>query len=125
MRVLYLTLEPPLNADRVATGNQLRAAMLHEALTGAGHEFIQQDSQDWTPPTVAKCIRKARPELVLLGYWQLAELLPDGHDQTIMVDCIAPRPLEEHFVDPLTTRPLIQRYVQALSHADLLLVGNA
>src|SRR5699024_6132559 len=125
MRALYLTLEPSLNPDRVANGNQRRAAMLREALSGAGHEIIQQDSQGWTPPTVAKCIRKTRPDVVLLAYWQLAELLPDGHDRTIVVDCIAPRPLEEHFVDPLTTRPLIQRYVQALSRADLLLVGNA
>lgn len=125
MRILYLTLEPPLDPDQVATGNQLRAAMLNETLSSAGHETIRHDSESWTRPAVAKCIRKTQPDVILLGYWQLAELLPDKLDSKVVVDCIAPRPLEEHFVDPLTTRALIQRYVQALSRADLILVGNA
>lgn len=125
MRVLYLTLEPPLDADQVATGNQLRAAMLVEALSGAGHETIQHDSEGWTAREITQRIRQTQPDVILLGYWQLAERLPDTLDQAVVVDCIAPRPLEEHFVDPMATPAAIRRYTRALARADLLMVGNA
>lgn len=125
MRILYFTLEPPLDADEVATGNQLRAAMLVDVLAGAGHEVVQHADASWSGPEVAARIRAARPDAVLLGYWQIAELLPDDLGLPVVVDCIAPRPLEEHFVDPLTTPTLIRRYTRALGRADLILVGNA
>lgn len=125
MRILYLTLEPPLNADKVATGNQLRAAMLAGALGRAGHEVVQHDQTQWTPQEMARRIGGAKPDAVLLGYWQLAEHLPAKACPPVVVDCIAPRPLEEHFVDPMATAAFIRRYTRALSRADLLLVGNA
>ncbi|RFF29105.1 glycosyltransferase [Wenzhouxiangella sediminis] len=125
MRILYLTLEPPLHADKVATGNQLRAAMLADALGRAGHEVVQHDQAQWTPREMARRIEAAKPDAVLLGYWQLAEHLPAKAAPPVVVDCIAPRPLEEHFVDPMATAAFIRRYTRALSRAGLLLVGNA
>lgn len=125
MRVLYLTLEPPLQADKVATGNQLRSAMLVAALSKAGHEPIQCAREHWNRREVARQIRETRPEVLLVGYWEIVESLPDDLSLPIVVDCIAPRPLEDHFVDPLTTKPLVQRYTRTLSCADLILVGNA
>lgn len=125
MRILYLTLEPPLDVDGVATGNQLRAAMLNAALADAGHEAVQHSHARWTREEVARRIRQEQPDVVMLGYWQLADELPEGLDVPVVADCIAPRPLEEHFVDPLATAGLIQRYVRALSRADLVMVGNA
>lgn len=125
MRVLYLTLEPPLNAGAVATGNQLRAAMLEDALSGAGHEVIRRVDEHWTGPDLKRRIGEARPDVVLLGYWQIAEFLPDDLQTPVVVDCIALRPLEDHFVDPLSTPSVVQRYTRALSRADLMLVGNA
>src|SRR5699024_9006918 len=50
---------------------------------------------------------------------------PDKLDQAVVIDCIAPRPLEEHFVDPMTTPIAIRRYTGALSRASVLMVGNA
>jgi len=125
MRILYLTLEPPLDVDGVASGNQLRAAMLITALGAAGHEALQHSREQWTRDAVTQCIHGEQPDVVMLGYWQLAEELPEELDVPVVVDCIAPRPLEEHFVDPLATARFIQRYVRALSRADLVVVGNA
>lgn len=125
MRVLYLSLEPPLNDSEVATGNQMRAAMLVKALAEAGHDAVQHSHEHWTQKSIERSIRDARPDAVVLGYWLLAERLPGDFDRPLIVDCIAPRPLEEHFVDPLSTPSMIQRYTRALAGADLILVGNA
>ncbi|MDZ7791362.1 MAG: glycosyltransferase [Xanthomonadales bacterium] len=125
MRVLYLSLEPPLDTSEVATGNQMRAAMLVKALTDAGHDCVQQSQTSWTQNKIERSIRDVQPDAVLLGYWLLAERMPEHFDRPLIVDCIAPRPLEEHFVDPLATPAMIQRYTRALARADLILVGNA
>lgn len=125
MRILYLTLEPPLDANEIATGSQMRTAALVAALTDAGHEPIQASRSQWTHKEVIRRIDEVQADAILLGYWQLAECLPERVEQPLVVDCIAPRPLEEHFVDPLQTASMIQRYTRALAKADLVLVGNA
>lgn len=124
MRILYLTLELPLDPDAVATGNQLRADMLGSALADAGHEIVWHVHEPSKEREIAQRIRQERPDALLLGYWQLAEWLPDDLDLPVVIDCIAPRPLEEHFVNPETTAAFIRRYLRALSRADLVLVGN-
>jgi glycosyltransferase involved in cell wall biosynthesis len=124
MRVLYLTLEPPLDAAAVATGNQIRAEHLSEALTAAGHEVFRADNPDWDRKTVSSAIETHRPDALLLGYWQIAERLPTDFAGPVVADCIAPRPLEEHFVDPVATPGYIRRYLAALAGVDLILVGN-
>ena len=40
MKILYLTVEAPLDPAAVATGNQVRAQGLTEALEQAGHTVI-------------------------------------------------------------------------------------
>ena len=41
MKLLYLTLEPPLDSGKVATGNQVRAQGIREVLEAAGHQVHQ------------------------------------------------------------------------------------
>jgi len=125
MRILYLTLEPALDPGETATGNQLRAAVLMADLGDAGHEPVQHTQPQWTQNDIARRIQEVQPDAILLGYWQLTEQLPADIERPVVIDCIAPRPLEAHFVDPLATPDLIQRYTRALSRGDLILAGNA
>lgn len=124
MRILYLTEEAPFEADRSATGNQLRSARLIAGLERAGVEIEHHWQEDWTNEAIAGLLPSVRPDCLLLGYWQLAERLPDSLSLPVIADCIAPRPLEAHFVDPVASQHYIQRYLKALSRVDLMLVGN-
>jgi glycosyltransferase involved in cell wall biosynthesis len=124
MRLLYLTHEAPLEAGRVASGAQRRAAILADALIGAGVEVDHRWSEGWREASIAAAIDESRPDALLIDYWQLAECVPPDRPP-LVIDCIAPRPLEEHFVDPVATRAYIERYGRALARGDLILVGNA
>lgn len=124
MRILYLSEEPPFEAERPATGNQLRSARLSAGLERSGVEVEHHWQEDWTSEAIVDLVTAVRPDCLLLAYWQLAEQLPDSLDLPVVSDCIAPRPLEAHFIDPIATRRYIRRYLAALAQVDLMLVGN-
>lgn len=125
MRILYLTAEAPFDPAAPATGNQLRADRLMRALQAHGIDTLHRWRDAWTDESIAESIEQERPDCLILGYWQLAEQLPADCHLPVVADCIAPRPLEAHFVDPLATRRYIRRYVEALARTDLMLVGNS
>ncbi|NBB92123.1 MAG: glycosyltransferase [Gammaproteobacteria bacterium] len=124
MRILHLTEEAPFSPDSPASGNQLRADRLQRGLSAAGISVVHRWHEDWNADRMAECIGEERPDCLMLGYWQLAESLPVDCPVPVIADCIAPRPLEAHFVDPLATGRYIQRYIAALDRTDLMLVGN-
>lgn len=137
MKILLITFEPPLDASLAVRGNVVRAAQLHALLVAAGHEVKQvfRKPYDDSPiydssamytdlDELAVFVAAFEPDVLLLGYWALAEDLNPEWDLPVIMDFIAPRPLEALF-EPENTRDLsIQRLVACLRKADCFLVGN-
>ena len=133
MQILLITQEPPLKPDAVATGNAIRTAQLEGALRRAGHAISQTwlDTQNSTHPDafhsrdeLQATITKRNPDTILVAYWELLDLLPFELSQAVIVDFIAPRPLEVLFENPERVGAELQRLQSNLSKCDLLLTGN-
>ena len=133
MQILLITQEPPLQPDAVATGNAVRTAQLEGALSRAGHEI----SQTWldkkssshqrafgSRDELQATIIQQRPDAILVAYWELLELLPFDLPQPVILDFVAPRPLELLFENPGKVQPELTRLQANLSKCDLLLTGN-
>jgi glycosyltransferase involved in cell wall biosynthesis len=133
VRVLLIAQEPPLDCSQVVTGNALRADQLTRALQGAGHELTQV----WLSKDTRRRARQYRnrdelrslvlefaPQVLLVSYWQLLELLPLENDIPVVLDFVAPRPLEAMFQYPATVSREIRQLRLALARADLVLVGH-
>ncbi len=133
MQILLVTQEPPLSSDDVATGNAIRTAQLESALSGAGHSISQTwlDKQNSGHPDAFRSrdelranITKQNPGAILVAYWELLELLPFELPQPVIVDFVAPRPLEILFEHPELVGAELRRLQRNLSKCDLLLTGN-
>lgn len=133
MQILLVTQEPPLSSDDVATGNAIRTDQLESALRGAGHSISQTwlDKQNSGHPDAFRSrdelranITKQNPEAILVAYWELLELLPFELPQPVIVDFVAPRPLEILFEHPELVGAELRRLQRNLSKCDLLLTGN-
>jgi glycosyltransferase involved in cell wall biosynthesis len=133
MHVLLITQEPPLQRNRVATGNAVRTSQLEGALRNAGHDI----SQFWLSTAGSRgqnafesrdelqaIITRQRPDAILVSYWELLELLPFEIPQPVIVDFVAPRPLEILYEAPENVRKDLARLHRNLSKCDLLLAGN-
>ena len=133
MQILLVTQEPPLSPDDVATGNAIRTAQLESALSGAGHSISQTwlDKQNSGHPDAFRSrdelsanITRQNPGAILVAYWELLELLPFELPQPVIVDFVAPRPLEILFEHPELVGAELRRLQRNLSKCDLLLTGN-
>ncbi len=133
MQILLITQEPPLRPETVATGNAIRTAQLEGALKRAGHELSQTwlEKADGNDPKAFRnrdqlqsIITRQNPDAILVSYWELLELLPFELQQTVIVDFIAPRPLEVLFENPARVSAELNRLQSNLSKCDLILVGN-
>jgi glycosyltransferase involved in cell wall biosynthesis len=133
MQILLITLEPPLAPAAVATGNAVRTAQLEGALTRAGHEVAQvwldrrsgRHAQAFgSRDELRSIITRKRPDVILVSYWELLDLLPFELPQPVIVDFIAPRPLELLYENPAKASAELRRLQANLSKCDLLLVGN-
>lgn len=133
MLILLITQEPPLTPDTVATGNAIRTEQLAGALRRGGHTVSQtwMDTQDKPHPDTFRnrdelqaTITKQCPDAILVSYWELLELLPFDLPQPVIVDFIAPRPLEGLYEHPEQVRAQLQHLQSNLSKCDLLLTGT-
>jgi glycosyltransferase involved in cell wall biosynthesis len=133
MQILLITQEPPLARDEIATGNAIRTAQLESALNHAGHDITQTwlDKQNTkhrdafvTRDELQATINRQRPDAILVAYWELLELLPFDLPQPVIVDFVAPRPLELLFEHPERVSAEINLLQSNLSKCDLLLTGN-
>ena len=133
MLILLITQEPPLAHDAVATGNAIRTAQLEGALSNAGHQIKQiwlrgtkQDHPDAfkSRDELQASINKHQADAILVAYWELLDLLPFELSQPVIVDFVAPRPLEILFEHPEKVAPELQLLQSNLSKCDLLLTGN-
>ena len=133
MLILLITQEPPLTPDAVATGNAVRSAQLDGALRRGGHTTFQTWLDTQHSPhkdsfrnrdELQAMITNQRPDAILVAYWELLELLPFEMPQPVILDFVAPRPLEGLYEQPEQVRTELQRLQRNLSKCDLLLVGN-
>ncbi len=133
MQILLITQEPPLKPDAIATGNAIRTAQLEGALGRAGHEVSQTwlDKQDTSHQRAFRSrdelqatITRQRPDAILVAYWELLELLPFDLPHPVILDFVAPRPLEVLFENPEQVSPELKKLQANLSKCDLLLTGN-
>jgi glycosyltransferase involved in cell wall biosynthesis len=133
MQILLITQEPPLTPEIVATGNAIRTAQLEGALNRAGHTITQTwlDKQNNLHPDAFRSrdelqatITRLQPDAILVAYWELLELLPFNLQQPVIVDFVAPRPLEELYEHPERVSAELHRLQAYLSKCDLLLTGN-
>jgi len=137
MHILFITMEPPLAADAVATGNAVRTAQLAGALRRAGHAVTQTwlthgrdgrgighaDAFNSRDELKAAIVRR-RPDVILVSYWELLELLPFELPQPVILDFVAPRPLEILYEHPGRVRADLERLQSHLSRCDVILSGN-
>jgi glycosyltransferase involved in cell wall biosynthesis len=136
VNILYLTLDPPLDPARIATGNQVRAQGISEALSAAGHEVMLAVPEGEHPAAANETCRVYRSredlqqllaqagiEVVLVGYWSLLAHLPATR-LPIVLDVIAPRLLELLYQGPEQLPERARELIALLPRADHFLVGN-
>jgi len=137
MHILFITMEAPLAADAVATGNAIRTAQLKAPLqraghtttqtwlemTGAGQDGVHADAFRSRDELKAVIVRQ-RPDVILVSYWELLELLPFDLPQPVILDFVAPRPLELLYEHPARVKTDLDRLQATLSKCDLLMTGN-
>jgi len=137
MKILFITLEPPIDCNMAVRGNVVRAAQLHDTLVMAGHQVRQIFRKPYDKSPVAESsnmysdtaeleaiVHDYQPEVLLLGYWALADDLPEECELPVIMDFIAPRPLEALFEAEETRDLSLQRLAACLRKADCFLVGN-
>ncbi|MFT5320977.1 MAG: glycosyltransferase involved in cell wall biosynthesis [Pseudohongiellaceae bacterium] len=134
MKLLYLTLDTPLDIQQVATGNQVRVLGIREVLEDAGHEVVQLVYSSDPDTAVNANIYHSREELealvgrgqfdvIIVAYWSLLADLPTT-EVPIILDFIAPRLLELMFQAPESVPATTNEIVSLLSCVDHILVGN-
>ena len=133
MKILLITQEPPLAPDAVATGNAIRTRQLENVFLNAGHQIRQiwldpksaahADAFQSRDGLQARIIRQ-QPDVIVVAYWELLALLPFDLQQPVIVDFVAPRPLEILYEDPALVSGELTRLQAYLSKCDLLLTGN-
>lgn len=133
MQILLITQEPPLAPTGVTTGNAVRNAQLDSTLKRAGYDVRQiwldkeggSDAAAFaTREELQAILISMHPDIVLVGYWELLELLPFDLAQPVVVDFVAPRPLEVLYEHPEAMSSQLHRLLGNLSKCDLLLTGN-
>ena len=138
MKILLLTQEPPLDEEHVASGNAIRTRQLHNALTSRGLSIVQawlsRESGVTGRSRPATSFRnqdelrgivlRNRPDVIIAGYWELISLLPHDGLPPVVLDFVAPRPLEELFEVPERVQQSLRRLRSNLARCDLVMVGN-
>lgn len=133
MQILLITQEPPLSPESIATGNAIRTTQLEGALSRAGHRLSQTwlEKADGNHPKAFRSrdqlqaiINRQNPDVILVSYWELLELIPFDLQQSVILDFVAPRPLEVLFQNPESVSAELGRLQSNLSKCDLILVGN-
>lgn len=134
MQIAILAQDPPLDREHIATGNQLRAAQLSEGLRRHGlslkHLWFDQAATSGDPAaytsldTLRSKLSRINPDAILVAYWELLAFLPCDLQIPVVLDFLAPRPLEVMFEAPDEIPAELARLQTALRDVDHVLVGN-
>ena len=137
-RILYI-LQEPLQADEaVFSGNDVRIRQLQQALQQAGHQVsfacLQSPGVPPASPKTAAAFKnrdelqglilRVSPDVILVSYWELLSLLPFNLGLLVVLDFVAPRPLEDLFENPQGVQDNMRRLRDAMGRCDLVLTGN-
>lgn len=145
MKIIIFTHGVFLDAMRVAAGNSVRAYYLAKGLVHHGHTVVHlfpralekysSDRAVQPEPGIrvvsysgrdelAQCIAQEKADLLLVGYWELLEELPDQLEVPLMLDVVAPRVLEAMFQSERDVGAEVQRTLQLYRKVDRFLVGT-
>lgn len=132
--ILHILQEPLQSKDTVFSGNDLRTRQLdqglglggyrisHASLRGPGQQAVHGSFRN--RDELQGIILREQPDIILVAYWELLSLLPFELTQPVILDFIAPRPLEELFEQPQNVQANMSRLRTALQRCDLVLCGN-
>lgn len=142
--VLILSEQPPPAPNLPATGLAVRHARMAEALAARGMRvtFAWPDGPRADPVEQAGAtdfdslaldaagsltdwLARHNSATVILGYWQLAEWLPAGMRQRLVLDHVAPRLLERQFENRDELAAEAAGLIRVLARCDEVWVGNA
>lgn len=145
-RVLIFSEYAPLDPEKPAAGLAVRHTRIAEALAARGANvtyahpgqpagkapgaFEVLPAAD--PTVLARWIRRQRPDVAVLGYWEFHDWIPSGFEGALVLDYVAPRMLERQFenrewlsADAARLVPLLERcrevWVGHQRQADLML----
>ena len=145
MKILYLAHAVFLDPTRVTAGNSVRAWYLTRGLAEAGHEVVfaypqslsrYASARDAAPmanvreqtfdgaAALNRLVADERPDVLLVGYWELLEQLTEPLPMPVVLDVVAPRVLEVMFQQPQGLSDEIARMLAVYRKADLFLAGN-
>jgi glycosyltransferase involved in cell wall biosynthesis len=135
VHIVLITQEAPFDPEAIATGNQERAAQLEKGLTGLGHRVsrLQLENEAAGDSTgnmftsadeLQELIDNLAPDCLLVTYWELLEYLPALSRQPVILDFVAPRPLESLFEMPDGIQREMFRLRKALPRADYFIIGT-
>ena len=134
MHIVLIMQEAPLDPSDIVTGNQERAGQLSAGLTSLGHRvgqlWLDQSSGGESPNNFADTgelqekINNLAPDCLLFGYWELLEFLPPATNLPVILDFVAPRPLESLFEMPDGIQRELSRLRKCLSRADYFITGS-
>lgn len=137
MNVLLITQEQPLRNEEIVSGNAVRTNQIRSALETAGHHTDQvwlagpdtdrsgvKASTFRNHDDLQGILQEKKPDAVIVSYWELLGLLPHDNPIPVVLDYVAPRPLEELFESPSTVNASLRRLRNNLRRCDLVLVGN-
>ena len=143
MKVALITHGTYLCPDQIVSGNSVRAYYLAHGLLHHGievvhihpHQLVHSAAKPKPPQGIAIRTYTCREELVeqlhaeavealIVGYWELLDLIPDNLDLPIVLDVVAPRVLEAMFQRERDLSAEIRRMLQLYRKADRFLVGT-
>ena len=118
---------------KVVTGNAIRANQLASSLKEAGHHVThiwqdnshQHDNAFSNRDELRSLLVQHAADVHLVTYWELLDLMPFESTVPLVLDFVAPRPLEQLYSDPSRVTHDLHRLHINLGKVDLLLVGSA
>ena len=137
--VLHILQQPLPAESEVFSGNDLRTRQLDEGVQQGGHQlshaFLRGPGQPAADKTaniwafrnrdeLQGILLREQPNVILVAYWELLALLPFELRQQVVLDFVAPRPLEELFEAPQKVQANMARLRNALGRCDRILCGN-
>ena len=140
--VLLVTHGAFLSRGHVTTGNSIRGYYLSKGLIDHGirvcYAYPRELSGGAAVPDIsdvslaefgdrrelASLIDQFAPNAILVGYWELLELLPERTSVPVIVDLLAPRILETQFQGKRSLAEEIGRMVRLYRKADRFITGT-
>ncbi len=143
MKILFITHAVFLDPTRISSGNSVRGFFIAKGLAELGHQVLFASPKELErfasmvqpPPgivltsfsdaaSLAHLLRETHPHLLLVGYWELLELLPDKIAIPVVLDVVAPRVLEALFQPERELASEVRRMLNLYRKADHFLVGS-